>query len=120
MTGWHVLVFRRKAGDPEEPSPSARLAVWQTDFDGLGWLDGLVAEQHATVRGNGYPLDYTTTVGRVRDAILTGPPHALKRWKSEQSASFSENWTGRTVVDRDALAAADASDEVLVRAWDES
>jgi hypothetical protein len=116
MTGWHVLVFHvdREGGEGN------RLAVWQTDYNGLNWLDELVKAGNATVAGNGYPLDYRTTAGFIKGPILNGPPAARRRWQSEPSASFSENWTGRTIVDKRAVEDSDDSAPVLVRAWDES
>lgn len=116
MTGWHVLVFRVD----EEGGEGEPLAVWQTDFDGLNWLDRLVARGEAVLSGDGYPIEYLTKMDHIRASILDGPPNARRRWISEQSVNFSDRWTGRTVLDREAIAAADSAAPILIRAWDES
>jgi hypothetical protein len=119
MTGWHVLVFR-KGTEGEDNEVDRRIAVWQTDFNGLDWLDLLVDQGQAVVTGDGYPLEYLTSMDRIRPFILNGPPNARRRWISEQSATFSDQWTGRTVMDQEAISAAESSAPVLIRAWDES
>jgi hypothetical protein len=67
MLGWHISVYRQADGGTEpatsETSPGTRLAVWQTSFDGLRWLDELAAEGKALdLGGNGYPTRYTAPI----------------------------------------------------------
>jgi hypothetical protein len=46
MLGWHISVFRQTDGGSSpataDSKEGGRLAVWQTDVDGLKWLDELV------------------------------------------------------------------------------
>jgi len=81
MLGWHVSVFRQR-DDGESPatmeSPEgARLAVWQTPWDGLSWFKGLVAASTAIdLGGDGYPIRYTAKAHNLTPRLLAGSPKA--------------------------------------------
>lgn len=60
MLGWHVSVYRQPDGGHSpatfEFPEGARLAMWQTDVDGLDWLIELARQGKAIdVGGNGCP-----------------------------------------------------------------
>ncbi len=126
MTGWHISVFRQQDGGSSPAKAGSeegsRLAVWQTDVDGLHWLDDLVKAGVAIdLGGDGYPYYYTAKAEHLLPRILTGPPQAQSTWVCgpDDILDFSK-WEGKTTIDR-ALADDCRPDEwLLIVAWDES
>ena len=86
------------------------LAAWQTDYDGLDWIEDLVKTGKAIrLRGGGWPSLYTATAENLISQIIDGPPRA-KDYGSSGGDSFSS-----------AKAAACSPDEWLrIEAWDTS
>ena len=83
------------------------LAAWQTDYDGLDWIEDLVKTGKAIrLRGGGWPSLYTATAENLISQIIDGPPKAKDYLLEEclQSAN----------------AAACSPDEWLwIKAWDQ-
>jgi hypothetical protein len=126
MLGWHISVYRQKDGGlspaTAETPHGSRLAVWQTGVGGLGWLDELVKAGKAINLGEngGYPCRYTATAECLVPHIIDTPPGARARWALGSGDIVNEKWEGKTVVDRDGLAACAPKEWLLVEAWDES
>jgi hypothetical protein len=80
MTGWNIGVFKQEndgASPATGQSRGARLAVWQTGWRGLLWLEELVEAGNAiNLGGNGYPCRYTATAGHLIPRIIEKPPEA--------------------------------------------
>ena len=79
MLGWHISVFRQTDGGSSPATPDSkegvRLAVWQTDVDGLKWLEELAKKGQAIeLGGNGYPNYFTAQARFIVPRIVSGPP----------------------------------------------
>lgn len=125
MLGWHISVYRQLDGGtgPATPETSAgtRLAVWQTSWDGLGWLDQLAAEGKAIdLGGNGYPNRYTAIAAHLLPRILARPPKAQSPWVIGEGTVDPEVWVGTTVIARAEAKKCRSDEWLLVEAWDES
>jgi hypothetical protein len=124
MLGWHVSVYRQKdgGGSPAtfESPEGARLAVWQTDWDGLKWLDELAkAGKAVDLGGNGYPCRYTAIAENLVPVITAHIPKAREYWQCDAGDLITSKWEGKTVVDSAAIQC--PKDEwLIVEAWDES
>ena len=125
MLGWNIGVFRQADGGSSPAKlgskEGARIAVWQTDVEGLQWLDKLVkAGQAIDLGGDGYPCYSTAQAEHLIPQIVTGPPAARQTWVCGQHDILTPEWEGKTVIDH-AVAEDCRSDEwLLVVAWDES
>jgi hypothetical protein len=144
MLGWHISVYKmvvRITSDAPAPqdqastqglsltqmdslrdrfAPGDRIAVWQTDCGGLGWIEELVKSGAAIpARGDGYPAVY---YAKAVDVVprLDAPPGARPVWVYGVHDVLTEKWAGTTVVDRDAAAACAPDEWLLIQAWDES
>ena len=125
MLGWHISVFRQADGGSTPAKRDAeegpRLAVWQTGWEGLQWLDELAAAGNAIdLGGNGYPNYYTARAEHIISRVVAGPPLAKRTWTFGEHDIIMPNWEGKTVID---LAVADdcRPDEwLIIIAWDES
>jgi hypothetical protein len=125
MLGWHISVYRQTS---TRDSPAKfgeehgqRLAVWQTGFSGLDWLEQLVRDKRAIgLGGNGYPVEFTAPAEAIRSVILGGPPKANTVWGYDDGDILMEGWMGKTTIDHDAFLSCDAEEWLLVQAWDES
>jgi hypothetical protein len=125
MLGWHISVFRQTdgGGSPAaaDSKEGVRLAVWQTDVDGLGWLDELVkANQAIDLGGDGYPYYYTAQAKVLVPRILGGPPRAREHWLLDAGDIVTAAWEGKTFIDRAAVEACAGEEWLLVVVWDES
>ena len=125
MLGWHISVYRLADGgqSPATPQSSmgARLAVWQTGWRGLDWLNELVADGKCIdLGGNGYPNRYTATAEFLIPRILDSPPLANRVWSRDESDVVLPEWEGRTVIDVEKAKACPSNEWLLVEAWDES
>ena len=125
MLGWHISVYR-KIDHMTEPAMAksprgTRLAVWQTSLGGLDWINELVKDGKAiSLGGDGYPCWFTATAEHLVQRIIDGPPEARSRWISEASDILTDQWEGKTVLNRDAAADCLPNEWLLVAAWDES
>jgi hypothetical protein len=125
MLGWHISVFRQ-TNDGSAPATvdseeGSRLAVWQADGYGLGWLRELVNAGNAIdLGGNGYPNRYAAMAKHLVPLFLESPPRANKVWTHDPGDIIGEGWLGRTVVDRVTAASCRPEEWLLVVAWDES
>jgi hypothetical protein len=125
MLGWHVSIYRQAdgGGSPakDRETDAARIAVWQTGWNGLEWLDELVrAGKAVDLGGNGYPSRYTAPAEHVIPIVLQKPPGAHEVWLCEPSDIILDSWEGKTVVDRAAAEQCRPGEWLLVEAWDES
>lgn len=125
MLGWHVSVYTQKSGrakPAEFDSPEGiRLAVWQTHVYGLRWLRDLVeAGRVVSLGGNGYPDKFTAKASELIPRFIDGPPEANKTWIHDPFDVILDNWEGKTKIDREATAACDPDEWLLVVVWDES
>lgn len=110
MLGWHISVFRQTDGGSSparaDSGQGTHLAVWQTDLGGLDWLDELVKNGRAIdLGGDGYPNGYTAQAQSLIPQIAGGPPEARATWVYGPNDILTDQWEGRTAIDR---AAADA------------
>jgi hypothetical protein len=125
MLGWHISIYRQTGGG-ESPAAFAsptgnRLAVWQTGLEGLDWIKELVKNGKAiSLGGNGYPCRYTATAEYLIPAMSDRPPGARDTWVWEASDIITEEWAGKTIIDRVQAAACRPNEWLLVEAWDES
>jgi hypothetical protein len=125
MLGWHISVYKQE-NDGRSPatamSPKGeRLAVWQTGFNGLDWLDELVKTSRAIdLGGNGYPSRYTATAEYLIPRIIDKPPGALRTWVAGGGDILTNKWEGETVIDHAVAATCRPDEWLLVEVWDES
>jgi hypothetical protein len=125
MLGWNIGVYQQPDGG-EKPATlgtkgGLRLAVWQTGYTGLEWLDELAkADKAVDLGGNGYPTAYTAQAEILIPHILNGPADANKVWSMGESDSVLPWWVGRTLIDHDALRQCPSEEWLFVEAWDES
>ncbi len=84
------------------------LAAWQTDYDGLDWIEDLVKTGKAIrLQGGGWPSLYTATAENLISQIIDGPPKA-------------KDYLSSGVGQQSANAAACSPDEWLwIKAWDQ-
>ena len=125
MLGWHISVFRQTDGGSSpataDSKEGARLAVWQTDVDGLKWLDELVkANQAIDLGGDGYPNYYTAQAKYLVSRIAGGPPKAREHWLLDAGDIVTSQWVGKTMIDRATAQECGPEEWLLVVAWDES
>jgi hypothetical protein len=125
MLGWHITVYRQTHGGASpataESPPGKRLAVWQTGLGGLDWINELVKNGEAiNLGGNGYPCRFTATAKHLIPAVINKPPGARDAWTCGESDVLTEEWEGKTVIDRCAAAGCSPDEWLLVEAWDES
>jgi hypothetical protein len=125
MLGWHISVFRQAGGGSSpgeyDSEQGARLAVWQADFGGMGWLDELVKTGHAIdLGGAGYPSWLTAQAEHLIPPIVGGPPSAREIWTSGPDDVLTSQWAGKTVINHAVADDCRADEWLLVVAWDES
>ena len=125
MLGWHISIYSQKDGGQAAPTAESpegtRLAVWQTGSGGLDWLDELVKSGKAiSLGGNGYPTRFTAIAEHLVPRILEQPPGARTPWTYDAHDILTDKWEGQTVINRAAAAQCQASEWLLVVAWDES
>ena len=125
MLGWHISVYRKPNGR-EQPATAAseqgaRLAVWQAGYNGLRWLDELVAAGKAiNLGGDGYPCGYTLQAANLIPKITGEPPEANQTWVHGEGDILTDKWEGRTIVDKALCDQCSPQEWLLVVAWDES
>jgi hypothetical protein len=125
MLGWHISVYRQGDGGASPASANCphgtRIAVWQTDWDGLQWINELVEANRAiNLGGNGYPCRYTGTAEHIVPRVLDGSPGAKPVWTCDEFDILTEKWEGRTVIDVAVAKQCRPDEWLLVEAWDES
>ena len=125
MMGWNIRVYRqmnkRTTPATTNSSQGTRLAVWQTDSFGLGWIDELVKEGKAVdLGGDGYPSHYTATFEHLIPPILLGPPQARSAWAYDATDILGKLWEGKTVINQPAVKSCRPGEWLLIEAWDES
>jgi hypothetical protein len=126
MLGWHVSVYRQENGGSslatkESPITGPRIAVWQTDPYGLKWLDELTKEGHAIhYPGGGYPDRYTARAKEIVPRLLEGPPEARETWHRDTGDVITEQWVGKTMINRVEVDACTSDEWLMIEAWDES
>ena len=123
MLGWHISVYRK--ADDSDPSGDisygTRVAVWQTGFRGLQWIDRLVKSgKGIDLGGDGYPLRYSIQAGHVIPQILDGPPEAHEVWIRGPEDIVDDKGAGKTVIDVAAANECKIGEWLFVEAWDES
>jgi len=123
MLGWHISVYRK--ADDSDPSGDisygTRVAVWQTGFRGLQWIDRLVKSgKGIDLGGDGYPLRYSIQAGHIIPQILDGPPEANEVWIKGPEDIVTDKWEGKTVIDVAAANECKIGEWLLVQVWDES
>lgn len=125
--GWNISLYRQTS-DQDSPAsegdPSGvRLATWQADVTGLGWLRELVERSdaiHLSDNG-GYPVRYTVRAGAAIPTLLDGPPHARSGWVTGQTDIVSlDRWPESTTIDQAAIEECQPDEWLQVEAWDES
>jgi hypothetical protein len=127
MLGWHVSVYRQPDGGHspatfESPS-GTRLAVWQTGWDGLHWLDALAVDGKAVaLGGNGYPNRYTARAEILLPHIVSESFPANETWVVGEGSYFPnpESWAGETQIDQESAKQCRQGEWLMVEAWDES
>lgn len=125
MLGWHISVFRQK-GDGLAPATDmseqgARLAVWQTGWEGLRWIDDLVEDGKAiALATDGYPTTYTGQAEHLIPWIVNGPPGAHRTWVRESFDVVTDQWEGKTLIDQAAVNDCRPEEWLVIEAWDES
>lgn len=125
--GWHISLYRQ-ISNRDSPStdgdPSgARLATWQADVNGLGWLRDLVDRSDAVHLSDngGYPVRYTVRADAAIPTLLDGPPHARTRWVTGPTDIVNfDRWPGSTTIDQTAIEECQPDEWLQVEAWDES
>ena len=124
MLGWMISVYRQPDGTlpaTAESPRGARMAVWQTGWRGLDWLNGLVKAGSAIhLGGDGYPFRYTARAKEILPSILSGPPNANATWRHDPGDVLLDEWLGKTTVDDAALGQCSPDEWLLIVAWDES
>jgi hypothetical protein len=125
MLGWHISVFRQANGGSTPATTSSeegpRLAVWQTGWEGLQWLDELAAAGNAVdLGGNGYPNYYTAQAKHIISRVVAGPPLAKRVWGVDAHDIIMPEWAGKTVIDRAVADDCRPDEWLIVIAWDES
>jgi hypothetical protein len=125
MLGWHISVFRQADGGSTPAKRDAeegpRLAVWQTGWEGLQWLDELAAAGNAIdLGGNGYPNYYTAQAKHIISKVASGPPLANRIWSVGEHDILMPGWEGKTGVDRAVADDCGPDAWLIIIAWDES
>lgn len=135
MLGWNISVYRltnsealREAlthsADERtldfEPATRERIAVWQTGFDGLDWLEGLVESRGVTLRARGHPNAYLLRAGDLVPHIERGQPHEKPIRSSGEHEVVLHFWEGTSTIDEAALDSCDPSEWLLVDVADAS
>ena len=125
MLGWHISIYRQQAGGQSpatwDTAQGARIAVWQTGVDGLGWLNELVRSGKAVdLGGNGYPSKYAGTAEFLLPPIMEDPPEAREHWLLDAGDLVTAAWEGGTVTDRAAVSQCPPGEWLVVEVWDES
>ncbi len=125
MLGWHTSVYRQKDGGASpatfESAKGIRLAVWQTGIGGLDWIDDLVKAGHANnLGGNGYPVRFTATAEYILPVILGMKTETEITWVLGAGDTVTDQWEGRTVIDRTMAEQCAPAEWLIVEAWDES
>ena len=125
MLGWNISVYRQD-GDGSSPATAesvagVRLAVWQTELEGLNWIEELVkAGKVISLGGDGYPCRYTATAENLVSQIIDEPPMAKGVWARGENDIITEQWEGQTEINRTIAAACLPDEWLLIEAWDES
>ena len=125
MLGWNISVYRQD-GDGSSPATAesvagVRLAVWQTELEGLNWIEELVkAGKVISLGGDGYPCRYTATAENLISQIIDEPPMAKGVWACGENDIITEQWEGQTEINRTIAAACLPDEWLLIEAWDES
>ena len=125
MLGWNISVYRQD-GDGSSPATAesvagVRLAVWQTELEGLNWIEELVkAGKVISLGGDGYPCRYTATAENLISQIIDEPPMAKGVWACGENDIITEQWEGQTEINRTIAAACQPDEWLLIEAWDES
>lgn len=125
MQGWHISLYRQSppATTPvrDDAKRGARIAVWQTGWHGVSWLDQLVARGTAVLLGgDGYPTCYTGPASAILPPVLAGPPDANKVWRMGECDVIGRRWSGQTAIDRSAAKRCRKDEWLLIEVWDES
>ena len=127
MLGWHVSVYRQPDGGNSpatfESAEGARIAVWQTDVDGLDWLIELAKEGKAVdLGGNGYPSRFTARAEILVPYLVTGSFSANETWVIPEGSYIPdpEAYVGKTRVDPEGAQQCRPDEWLLVEVWDES
>jgi hypothetical protein len=127
MLGWHVSVYRQANGGRSpataESEQGARLAVWQADVSGLGWLEKLAEEGKAVnLGGNGYPSFFTATAEVLLPIVVTEQMPANEDWLIPEGSYIPDPqaWAGKTRVEREAAEQCRPDEWLIVEIWDES
>lgn len=125
MLGWNIGVYRQTENVTLPATVisqvGVRLAVWQTGFEGVDWIDKLVKENKVIdLGGNGYPNRYTVTANNIIPFIKNNPPLAKDVWSSDEGDILTEKWEGKTVLDQSEIEKCPPDEWLIVDAWDES
>ena len=127
MLGWHVSVYRQPDGGnfpaTFESAEGARIAVRQTDVDGLDWLFELAKQGKAVnLGGNGYPSRFTARAEILVPYLVTGSFSANESWVIPEGSYIPdpEAYVGKTRVDQEGAQQCRPDEWLLVEVWDES
>jgi len=124
MLGWKISVYQLEQGavPATTKSPtSVCLAFWQTELDGLDWIDELVKQGKAmNLGGNGYPCRFTATAEHLIPHFVHGTREAHGMWDLEAADILMMEWHGKTAIHQTAIAACRPDEWLLLVAWDES
>lgn len=125
MLGWHISVYRSTGVQFQafnmEQAERQRIAVWQTGWSGLDWIEEILQSGNGHQFGaSGYPNRYLIQARHVVPTLLSGPPHARSVWLREPGDVLNDKWVGKTLIDEVAARLCPDDEVLLVEAWDES
>jgi hypothetical protein len=123
--GFHMSVYRQQSNGNNPASfgdaHGTCLAVWQTGFDGLHWLKGLVKQHKAVFLGGcGYPLQYTAEAQHIIPSLRNGPPSAMPVWTVDAGDVLLPGWLGKTTKYPEAMDICRSDEWLIIEAWDRS
>jgi hypothetical protein len=127
MLGWHVSVYRQPDGGNApaefESAQGARIAVWQTGWYGLDWLNELAKQGKAIdLGGNGYPSRFTAQAEVLVPHITSDSLPANEPWVIPEGSYIPDPaaYIGKTQIDQQGAQQCRPEEWLLVEVWDES
>ena len=114
MLGWEIFVYRPS-------TPDVFIARWMTSVFGLKWLDHLVKDNKAVcLGGNGYPTKYSIAAGDLLPIIKAGPPSNDSPRVIGDDYVLPQGWNGQIEWNQQEVLGCQASDQLMIEAWDQS
>ena len=122
MLSWQFFIKRQVtnalgAGDFENPT----VATWESGWGGTDWIEHLVEKGSATdLGGNGYPCRYLASAAVLFSTLQHGVPKHTGPPVIGDDYFLPGGWTGKANIDLPRLRELDASEILVVEAWDQS